>query len=170
VPRLGRARRRAPPRSTDVRVLTLGGVNRRAAAATEAADLGDGGRPPRLTGLRGWACLASRDGRRVTRSNGRGKGCPKRPGQRGDGRGTADAWRDAWKDEGERLGHDRLAAEYWASGSARSTSSARRGTWLLVLDLAWVRWERPLAVDIPRDRGFSGQLPHMDAHLGIERT
>ena len=59
-----------------------------------------------------------------------------------------------------------LAAEYWASGSARSASSAKRGTWLLVLDLAWVRWERPLAVDIPRDRGFSGQRRTWTLTLG----
>jgi len=31
---------------------------------------------------------------------------------------TADAWCDAWQDEGERLGLDRIAAEYWALGLA----------------------------------------------------
>jgi hypothetical protein len=31
---------------------------------------------------------------------------------------TADAWCDSWQDEGERLGLDRMAAEYWALGLA----------------------------------------------------
>jgi hypothetical protein len=30
----------------------------------------------------------------------------------------ADAWCDAWEAEGERLGLDRMAAEYWALGLA----------------------------------------------------
>ena len=73
-----------------------------------------------------------------------------------------------------RPGRKRAESAHWrgrdSEGVMRGLAAAIEETVVLVFDLAGMRRERPLAVDIPGDLRFPRQLPDMDAHLRIERT